>query len=581
MAQPTPYDPSFDFSDFSALNPDIPQPGVSLDAQFNAIKLTTDETLANLALIQRDDGLLANGIVTADSLSDELYAGISRAIPWATATAYEPGDLLWYLSKLYSVNAGFTGNSTTNPTVDTTRYTQVLDMTATVPDIITQEAQDAADAAAASASAAAASAADIEDIVGSVNYLWAGTSTGAANTIVLAPVPGMTSYAVGHKLRFLVGTTNTGAVTMNTDNALGSRSISKNIGAGLVALTAGDLLINTIAEIEYISDAIGYQLLNVVFSPATITSQTSADVALDDVSVFSDTSDSGNLKKAQYKNILGLADLVPKGRLTLTSATPVTTADVTAATTLYYTPFKGNSISLYNGTSWDLYNFSQIPIAVPATTSQMYDVFVYDNAGTLTLDLTAWSSDTARATAITTQDGVYVKSGALGRRYVGSFRTTTVSGQTEDSAKARYVWNYYNRVEKNLRANDATASWTYATATFRAANSNTTLGQGRVATVVGVAEDNINAVYNSAGSNTGGAEGIVGIGINSTTTDTSATSGITGNANAVQVQAIFNDFLAVGFSYIQALEASTGATTTFYGTKNTFFRTGLTGKVHC
>lgn len=262
MAQPTPYVPSFDFSDFSTLNPDTPQPGVSLDAQFNALKLTTDETLANLELIQRDDGLLANGIVTPDSLSDELYAGISRAVPWATATVYEAGDLVWYLSKLYSVNAGFTGNSTTDPTVDTGRYTLILDMTATVPDVITQEAQDAADAADASADAAAASAALITSIVGSATYLWAGTATGAANTIVLTPVPAMTSYGVGHKLRFLVGTTNTGAVTMNTDNALGSTTIRKSIGDALVNLAPGDLKAGTIAEIEYISEAAGYQLLN-------------------------------------------------------------------------------------------------------------------------------------------------------------------------------------------------------------------------------------------------------------------------------------------------------------------------------
>lgn len=263
MAQPTPYVPSFDFSDFSTLNPDTPQPGVSLDAQFNAIKLTTDEVLENLALIQRDDGLLANGIVTADSLSDELYAGISRAIPWATATSYLAGDLVWYSSKLYAANSDHT--STTNPTVDTTKWTLVLDMTATVPDVITQSAQDAADAAAASAAAAAASATSVTSVVNSVTYLWAGTATGAANTLVLTPVPTMTSYGVGHKLRFLVGTTNTNAVTMNTDNALGSTTIKKSIGGALVNLVAGDLVASTIAEIEYISGAAGYQLLN----PAT------------------------------------------------------------------------------------------------------------------------------------------------------------------------------------------------------------------------------------------------------------------------------------------------------------------------
>lgn len=102
MAQPTPYDPSFDFSDFSTLNPDTPQPGVSLDAQFNAIALTLNEILANLALIQRDDGALANGIVTSDSLAAGLTIGVSPATTWLTATAYvQTVNLVWQSGKLY------------------------------------------------------------------------------------------------------------------------------------------------------------------------------------------------------------------------------------------------------------------------------------------------------------------------------------------------------------------------------------------------------------------------------------------------------------------------------------------------
>ena len=271
----------------------------------------------------------------------------------------------------------------------------------------------------------------------------------------------------------------------------------------------------------------------------------------------------------------------PKGRLTLTTATPITTVDVTAATTLYYTPYQGNTIALYTGSVWAVSTLSEISIAVPATTNQMYDVFVYSNSGTLTLELTAWTNDTTRATALTLQNGVLVKSGATTRRYVGSIRTTSVSGQLEDSKKYRGVWNYYNRVGKALRANDATASWTYATATWRAANSNTTLGTARVGLVVGVSEDSVDATYQCAAVSGGGAEGMMGIGINSTTTDSSTSSGVSGQANVSSSQADYDDFLAIGFNYIQALEYATGATMTFYGVKNTAFRSGLSGKVNC
>src|SRR3954467_15935764 len=47
-----------------------------------------------------------------------------------------------------------------------------------------------------------------------------------------------------------------------------------------------------------------------------------------------------------------IAAMEPQGRLTLTSATPVTTTDVTGATTIYYALHKGNHIPLYDGTNW-------------------------------------------------------------------------------------------------------------------------------------------------------------------------------------------------------------------------------------
>lgn len=138
-------------------------------------------------------------------------------------------------------------------------------------------------------------------------------------------------------------------------------------------------------------------------------------------------------------------------RLTLTSGSPVgPTSDVTAATTLYCCPYKGSFISLFDGTNWAIYSSAQFSIAVPAVANQMYDVFCYANAGVPTLELAAWTNDTTRATALVYQNGVLVKSGATTRRYIGSFRTTSVAGQTEDSQTKRYVWNMNNRVGRKL-----------------------------------------------------------------------------------------------------------------------------------
>lgn len=60
---PTPYERQADFVGHETTNPGTPPPGVSLDAEFDALKVTTDQTRARLAEIQRDDGRLRNGIV--------------------------------------------------------------------------------------------------------------------------------------------------------------------------------------------------------------------------------------------------------------------------------------------------------------------------------------------------------------------------------------------------------------------------------------------------------------------------------------------------------------------------------------
>jgi hypothetical protein len=128
-------------------------------------------------------------------------------------------------------------------------------------------------------------------------------------------------------------------------------------------------------------------------------------------------------------------------RLTLTTATPVTTADVTGASavTLFLSPYVGNRIDLPDASgNPQRVTTAEISIAVPATTSQMYDVFGFLSGSTATLELLAWTNDTTRATAIGPHQWPVDEVGRSTRLYLGSFRTTTVSGQTEDSFAKRY-----------------------------------------------------------------------------------------------------------------------------------------------
>jgi hypothetical protein len=271
-----------------------------------------------------------------------------------------------------------------------------------------------------------------------------------------------------------------------------------------------------------------------------------------------------------------VAALVCNGRLTLTSATPVTTSDVTGATNVYFTPYNGNRISLYDGTSWQTVTFTEQTLALGTITNDLpYDVFGVLSSGALTLTKLAWSSKTARATnVILTQagsEGVYCKSGDATSRYLGTFHTTATT-TTEDSIARRLLWNCYNRVSRQLLATDATNSWTYTTAAFRAANNNTTDGTGRVAVVVGLSEDIVVCrAISFAENNTSGVNALPGIGIDSTTVN-SATMYV-GATDATGVgdngTAIYEKTLAVGYHFIQKEEYSTATgTTTWYGDAN-------------
>jgi hypothetical protein len=251
------------------------------------------------------------------------------------------------------------------------------------------------------------------------------------------------------------------------------------------------------------------------FSVTSVT--TSGDVTVgDDLAVTDDATVGGDLTvtgslSVGGQNVVGITKDTCCGRLTLTSGVPVTSADVTAAATLYWALYKGNEIALYNGTAWEAFSVAELSIASPASANQMYDVFVNYNAGTPVLAVTAWTNDTTRATALTTQDGILVKTGAAGQRYVGSVRTVSAS-QINDSIALRHVWNYYHRVEREMRVLEATNSWNY-TLGYRQANGAAT---NQLDFVVGVSEDVVTAEILVTALATGQADATVAIGIDST-----------------------------------------------------------------
>ena len=245
------------------------------------------------------------------------------------------------------------------------------------------------------------------------------------------------------------------------------------------------------------------------------------------------------------------------GRLTLATATPVTTTDQTAKTTVYFTPYKGNRIALYDGSAWQMITFSEVSVAVPATTSTPFDIWGVLSGGALTLETTSWTNDTTRATALVLQDGVQSKTGSVTRRYLGTGRTTGVSGQTEDSVTNRLLWNFYNRTSRRMYIFEAT-SHTYATGSFRKWNNATA---AQVHFVIGLVEDSIIAVAYSrtAGDAVSNTTGITNVGLNSGTARMSGNEGdvtFVGVTATPQIRAntFESAFPALGYNFLTTIE---------------------------
>jgi len=164
---------------------------------------------------------------------------------------------------------------------------------------------------------------------------------------------------------------------------------------------------------------------------------------------------------------------VCNGRLTTESGVPVSTSDRTGQTTLYFTPYHGNGIALYDGTTWVNRTFSELSVSLTGLyDNTTYDVFLRDVAGTLSLEISAgWSTAHNRTSEITLFEGVYTYQTDPLARYLGTIHTTSTT-TTEDSALKRFVWNYCNRVPRHLVITETTDSWFYQDPYIRSTNNN-------------------------------------------------------------------------------------------------------------
>jgi hypothetical protein len=234
---------------------------------------------------------------------------------------------------------------------------------------------------------------------------------------------------------------------------------------------------------------------------------------------------------------------IPQGRITLSTATPLINSTISAATTVYYTPYTGRYVPLYNGSTWTMTDIggelsqattdsTKSPAAVAANSN--YDLFVWSDSGTYRFTRgPAWSSDTARGTGAGTTElervngilvnKVAITNGPAAQRgtYVGTIRSNGSSQidfqygaiSANGTAGIIGVWNAYNRVSCAMVVGDSTDTWAYTTATIRAANGSPTM---RVSAICGEAGSHLFEAAYSAQFTTTASGARAGVGYDST-----------------------------------------------------------------
>ena len=209
---------------------------------------------------------------------------------------------------------------------------------------------------------------------------------------------------------------------------------------------------------------------------------------------------------------------VPGGRLTLSSTLPVATADVTAATSIYYLPYTNEFLPIYNGTSWVQYDmsstgFNQGLATADQPASEMFDVYAVNVNGTPTMCSLYWGGNTSRSATvggagaadarIVQLNGLWVNKTAIATgncfggtggitavvipanqgTLLGSYYTSA-NGQTQTvcnptpasggAAIGMFVSNAYNRVNADCSSSDTATAQTSVSASWAKLGANDT-----------------------------------------------------------------------------------------------------------
>lgn len=161
MSQPpVPYDRLFNFETFSTTNPTIQQPGVQIDGEFDALKITVDSVISRLSEIQRSDGKLnpsafeSTGIpeAIATQAYSQVYAQLQPLVLSASQSAVTA-----------SISASTAGNHANAADASATEANAAIAPAVAAKDLAVTKAAEAQNwAVQANASASTAASAEVE-----------------------------------------------------------------------------------------------------------------------------------------------------------------------------------------------------------------------------------------------------------------------------------------------------------------------------------------------------------------------------------------------------------------------------------
>jgi microcystin-dependent protein len=145
MASPSQFNRQNSFALFSSENPGQPHSGVTLDQEFNAVKISLDQTQNALADVRESDGSLKRGSVGTAQLAGDIAIGVTARGVWSTGINYVGGiDVVFHTTKLYRATGDHTsGIFATDMAAG--KWTEIADLGVQVLDLNSVDTQHLVD----------------------------------------------------------------------------------------------------------------------------------------------------------------------------------------------------------------------------------------------------------------------------------------------------------------------------------------------------------------------------------------------------------------------------------------------------